>query len=407
MHNAKLKLTHIIGRLPLLKILFSILIICIAGAYYTQTSHMPNSVFKIHVYKAFLMEKGEDFLLQFGIFVLAILLKYVIHCTLNTAFIYLCSFHVLLTFLALSQFLEWFSARDADKNHLCWFALALMIIGPIGIPFLVDPMTYNFTDINRYILLLRNTTYTSAQPYVILAFTYFCFLLNDALKNKKSNRKTLVLAAGTLWLSVVMKPNFALSFIPALGITTLIYTRSMRTAMVMLLLSVPSLITIAAQYYIGFADSPHTTGSDLIAHSHTSWEHVTFRFAPWAVWVKNNGSVWLSFVLATLFPLHIAVSRRKHLSPFTILAWINLGITVMPYALLQQTNNGGDRDFEWGFWFGLHVLFIASFLELLRWPKAEKPALLNPFQRDISVALFTLHVLFGFARLLHSLLTLT
>lgn len=365
-----------------LKGVICVLIFAAAYYFYLRLGQHPN-VFRSHLDEAIAMDRGEHFIMHFGIFLLTIVFKHATGLPWVDAFSLLLCFHVVLTYLALTWFLELFCSDLASPRQLCLLGLALMILGPIGLPF-IDSRIYSFPIWNRYILLLRNSTYTAAQPYVILAFTYACRLIE-----REYGRKTVLLAAVTLWLSTLMKPSFAVSFIPALGLFTLLRVRSLRTTLALAAAISLTLVTLPLQYYIGFIDNP-------IGY------HNSFAVDPWVVWENNNVAPLLSLFLAIVFPLYVTLERARRIAPITWLAWINFAIAVVPYALLRETSPQGDRNFEWAVWFGLHVLFLTTVRDWLVWRKKEG-ARTEQGAVDVATKILLLHIFFGSTKFIYSM----
>ena len=369
----------------LIKYGLCLLIAAVCMGYYLHLS-LQHNVFRLHLQFIIEMSQGERFVMHFGSFFLTILMKRLTDWSWIMSFSVVLSLHVVLSYLAMALFMERFCKDVIGSRMRYLLALGLLLLGPLGLPML-KPEIYDFTEYTRYLLLLRNSSYTAAQPYVILAFIY----IGSVLTGTHNRRYNIMMAATTLWLSAVMKPSFAIAVIPSL-LAVLLLRYPLRAALALFLkIAGPVCLMLPLQYYVGFVFNP-------IGH------HNSFVLDPWAVWKANNVVPLLNLLLKTVFPLAILILRARHLGVMTLLAWMTLGTALIPFILFRETSVNGDRNFEWGVWFALSCLFMASLREWLVWRKNEDKTWneLTVMLIASTGMLFNLHVVFGVVRFLRS-----
>jgi hypothetical protein len=311
-------------------------------------------------------------------------------------YVWVMSGHVVFTFCALVSVLYFFSGVRLNPLFLCFLALGLMVVAPLGLPG-IDDRIYNFYVKTRTTALWRNTTHTAVQAYYILAFGLCCHVLQSCLNNKPVPRNILWASLIFLCFSALIKPSFAAVFIPALGLLFLaLYLGrrvQIRQAIYIGTIVIPTCLTLVLQYHLGFV-------------SNAAGPVNSYIIDPLTVWRENNISPLLSLILWLVFPLYVTYHRIQTLGIPCILGWISLEIALIPYILLRETSSFGDRNFEWFYLHAMHVLFIGATIEWLRW-KNENNQQSNSIigLRHTTIAGFLLvgHIIFGFARLINSI----
>lgn len=291
--------------------------------------------------------------------------------------------HTLLCFYVLCHVLQRLNEKTIDYPLLILLAISLMIVSPIGVPN-VPLQVYSMTDDNRTMLLLRNPTHAVAQPYIILAFGYCCLIMREFFRTDSYRMRHAWIMGVALVMATLAKPNFALSFLPTLALFGLWYCRRYpRLFVVLVMVTVPVAMVIAWQSYY------------LLVNGSIGRVRSVY-YAPLVVWRHNNRMPFLAFSLTVIYPVFLTLVRLRKLHFYTALAWCNFIIASLPYTLLRET---GDRDFEWGFWYGLQLLFLACVLELLAWfREAKDPPPKQAILLFIACMLLGLHVGFGVLR---------
>lgn len=355
-----------------------IILSAVAWDYISLKGILPGHMRAVHQ-----INSGMSLHIHFGVHLLSILLHRLSELPIKTAFHITVIFHIILTFLCLNFSLRCLSAiRQQHTQGILYIfvALALMVIAPIGLPGL-DEKTYCFSWYNRTTLLWRNPTHTAVQPYAIMAFCYAAIIINHYRNNETPKVRLLAAASTILLLSVLVKPSFALSFIPTMTLIMLSHWSRNKNILRICYVIAPAALLMLAQAYFLFEYNPMGRIRNVY-------------FEPYTIWKRNNIYPLLTLLLATLYPLYIFILRYRHLQYFSIIAAVNFMLACLPYALLKET---GDRDFEWGFWYGLQLLFLAATVELHAWWQS-KTSKKERYLCYIAVLLFVLHAGFGIAR---------
>ena len=135
-----------------------------------------------------------------------------------------------------------------------------------------------------------------------------------------------VLVSVMLLLATLIKPNFALFFLPAAAAYVLIiHFRSLTAWWRSALLVAPTLAILASQYFFFYGEE---TGSD---------KGIGIEFLK--VWRPYSPNVAISILLAVAFPLSILIYRpRQSLKdPGLFLAWICFAVALAQAALFFET----------------------------------------------------------------------
>jgi len=342
---------------------------------------------KIHLRFLNQVHKGQYLVvLHPGIYWMTNILSWLSGLTLHAALNVLLSIHVLLAFFAGMWALMLLSAHRMDAVLCAGLALALLFVGPIGIPF-VNTQVYDFARFNRSFLMLRNSTSIGMLPYALAALGLLGSLLNGHVRGRLFPVRLSVLAATFLVLSCIMKPSLAISLIPAIMVYVVCSKRFDMDDVVMAgCMLAPAAFIVVMQFFIGFIFNP------------ASSQTIHIVFSPMAVWLKNNQYPLLELILALAFPIAVTFFRRRSLSSLTIIAWINLCIALVPYMLLDEVaviSTSSDRDFEWSYVIAKQALFLTCFFEWWCWRGDSKRR-----GATFATVLLAVHVVFGVSRLL-------
>jgi len=322
-----------------------------------------------------------------GIYWLAVALNQLTAIPLHESLFRLLSLHFAATFFVTMIGLKLLDTDAADPYLIFFAAVAVMIAMPLGLPFL-PPEVYNYSvDLTRVTLLLRNATHTAMQPYAIGAFCLTMAVIRK-LKSGEFATKMAVAASVLLFISVLMKPSFAFSFIPSLGLY-LLFKRSFsfNDKLKVVAIAVPAGWLLCGQFYINYI---HPIGNfDL---------HSAVSFTPFEAWIFVNKKPLWALVTAILFPLMVLCCRLRKISEFTWIAWINLAIALIPQSLFWL----GGLDNEWSYLDAREILFLCSIVEWWRWLKEDRVHILPG---RFGVAHFAglillMHVMFGYMRMI-------
>lgn len=127
----------------------------------------------------------------------------------------------------------------------------LVSIGAILFVVARSPLTdWRFYDVQCAANPLHNPTILFARPFGIVAFIAFAFVMMKSVKGEKYGIY-LALFSGSMFLSILAKPNFAFVFLPAMGLVVLIYmihSKKLKMPFQLLGVLVPSLVLLVWQF---------------------------------------------------------------------------------------------------------------------------------------------------------------
>lgn len=178
---------------------------------------------------------------------------------------------------------------------------------------------------------LHNPTIIFVRPFGILCFLLFLYLFEDFMKKK---HLIYAIAFGvTLFLSVLAKPSWALTFLPAMGIYTLIWmlkVRNIKKGLECLLLVSPSLVLMLVQnIYIG---------------NNTSALDVKIQFGSFAGFGVLESIATTVIMIPSVILL---LEYKRIISSKAVL--LSLLALVVGWIQMYFFSNGGSGDFSWGY----------------------------------------------------------
>jgi len=304
--------------------------------------------FRSHIYYAnefFVLGKEASFF-HLGFHTLIYIFHSVFSVSLQYAAVFISS--VFLTITALIMYLLLVHSYESKygRSVLLIITLALMI---------VTSVYAGFYDINIYRgswgpNAWHNPTLIVLKPFAILSVVMFLVMLES-----RSMQQSLVFMSGmslVLLGSVLMKPNFFLSFSVASVLFMLVTRADSRLVVKYGLVLVPSLSFILYQYFSTF----DSAGQGGIAVE---------LFAVWGYFTSN---IPTSILFSILFPLALLL-----LSPVSVtsdrklmFAWLLFIVALFQFSLLLED---GPRklhaNWVWGYIVSMHVLFLYSVVHLL------------------------------------------
>lgn len=221
----------------------------------------------------------------------------------------------------------------------------------------------------------HNSTLILAMPFNLILF-YF------AIKNITSERlQSYVVMAVLSALSILCKPNFALSFLPVLCLGILIMNRDnfLLSIIKCLIVAVPSFILLLYQWYYTFINSNlFSTDAKTVV-------------APFFVWSHYTPHIPISLLLSIAFPLTILLFFYKQLDQYTKFGWCNFIVALSIAIIFSEQPNWGAGNYFWAAIAANYILFTFSLNLLLKQP-------LN-LKSKIAFAFLGLHVASGLALL--------
>ncbi|MHB8084690.1 MAG: hypothetical protein ACYDHZ_02555 [Dehalococcoidia bacterium] len=200
-----------------------------------------------------------------------------------------------------------------------------------------------------------SVTLTVVKPFMLLCLIFYLGMIKVSDSRAAGILKFGGLAAASLFISVFMKPSFALVFIPAVAVfLTLKHTRKIKLYMYTLLILVPTLLALLWQSYDMFV----STGAGY---------HPKFGIRPFYMWNMVSSNIPVSILLAVAFPLIVTLLNPKKAfkNNGLVLSWIMVVMGIMQYALLVEITDPFSYNGIWGYTLALLPLFVFSLTEFL------------------------------------------
>jgi hypothetical protein len=196
----------------------------------------------------------------------------------------------------------------------------------------------------------HNPTLIAIKPFAFIAFMLMIsFFIHSEYQNKF---KYFFLIAGTLLLCNWIKPNFVLSFLPAMAIWILItYPRRWILYLKSLALVLPCIIYLAIQYSTTYTE-----------------DSIIFDFL--GVMKLYSPNPYFSLFLGTAFPSLLILFRFKKVfkNPYFLVSFFNLVIAILQMIFLAEwPHRYRHFNFFWGYLIALQITFIFSEVEFFKW----------------------------------------
>ena len=275
----------------------------------------------------------------------------------------------------------WFGRVENKRNLLrAIWAVSLTLVAPVMVFVFWDRLFYlGYIGLATY----HNPTIRLLQPVALLSF-----LCAVRAFTPKSNSWKIVLSSIILVIfSALIKPNYLLCILPALGLMVLIRLAWRKPVDWRLLIAgffVPGILILLVQLWINYILPGNENGSIV--------------FNPLGVMSGYSGYLLPKFFLSILFPLVVLFFnfRRVVRDNILMLAWVGFFAGVLQmYLLAESGNRFGNGNFLWGAQIMLFILFVASARFLWR----EKLARVKLPEREKTVVLivYATHFLAGLA----------
>lgn len=308
---------------------------------------------------------------------------------------------VYVTYMILKELLE----VDDKEIQLLFMAFVLNIVQPI----FSETIRPGYSSGNGYI----SPTQGVCKPFVLLTILIFNKLYVGKIK-KLSGR---VMLTTVLIISCLMKPLFAMAFVPAGGILLLIDTvkkwndgqkQFLKLAEKYIKVVWPLILTgffLIGQYFYG-QQIPQLEGTKLCVGAET---HIRFGFMhSWSMVVAN---VWISIIFAYFFPIIVFVLNLKYkyverqdtkIKAFARICLIYLMVSFCYVACLYQ-DNGFEKDLNfrnaWIVSFNIvYCLAVAVLYKgIMKWKRSgSKGAKAGIY---LGIGTLSVHIIYGLALL--------
>ena len=286
----------------------------------------------------------------------------------------------ILSFLATAlliqkRFINYISSDCKYRQVLSWVATSIcMIVAPILFFTLNERLIVGYIKPN----LWHNPTFNLMKPFAVWTF----FFVVDHWKGQLNNNQWIALSLMTSF-SILAKPNFILSFLPALSLLLLVQNRSLRRLPWKLLsaIIIPAVLVLLYQYALKY-------------YGNSSQQIVFQPFKAVLAATGNALNIIFFYLLSILFPLLLSIfSKNRIEEKFEFsLVWINFGVAILTAILFVEQPHMNSFNFLWGQNIASFFLFVYSVGWLLRnpgWFKQKK------WQTVIIVLVLTLHIIAG------------
>lgn len=282
-----------------------------------------------------------------------------------------------------NRFLKLAATELKHQLVLSWIsAIVCMIVAPILLFTLGQRLIIGYINPNVW----HNPTFSLLKPFALWIY----FFVIDHWREKISWKQWLALGLMT-GLSILAKPNFILSFLPALGLLLFLQTLSLRRLPWKLLsaMVIPAILVLAYQYVIMYS-----------LNAENQIYMVPFKTAMFSA--GNAINMVIFYLLSLLFPLLVSLFSCKLLRDrfgFN-LVWLNFGITFITWLLFVELPHMSSLDFLWGPNLAVFILFVYCIGWLLQNPLWWKQ---QGWQTALTKAALGLHLVSG---IVYSLITI-
>lgn len=249
----------------------------------------------------------------------------------------------------------WLGERDGKTWNWerAFWSISLTLVSPFILLALQDGQFYfGYIGLANY----HNPTIHMLRPIALLSFV----LAVRVFSQRRASGLEISASVGLLILSALIKPNYAICVLPALGIIAVLRYYKKRPVdwrMLSLGFILPAGIILAIQWIIGYALAPG--------------EAVPILFRPLEV-ERAFSSNWLAkLLLSTAFPLIVTLFNFRQLIGKTNFQLAGLSF-IIGAAQMYLLAEGGDRFFHGNFRWGAQVTLFLVFAVVVRYISQQK-----------------------------------
>lgn len=197
---------------------------------------------------------------------------------------------------------------------------------------------------------IHNPTFILVRPFAIICFCYFCKFFYTFEKSKKTELGSLIGFGAFAFLSVIAKPSFAVTFLPAMGLYTLYVMVNKKDLMVGIKTLIAVLPTVCMLFFQRHFMASESTMLGIDVHFGSFMDlsvidviMVTVAFAPAALLLINVNNIKNN--------VYYKIALLSY-----IIGWLQF------YFL----DNGNSGDFSWGYALSIEILVVVSLALSLR-----------------------------------------
>jgi len=278
------------------------------------------------------------------------------HLSREYSAIILLSLFVLISFIITFCTLRFFLRSIYPEKFLILITIFLHLVTPVFLPILNTTIYFGQGSPNFW----YSPTFVMAKPFVLTIILLVIPILDDF--KERTPFWNIALAGILLMISAFIKPNFALIFIPALGVYVLIkYFKEFGKYLKSFLIILPAVLLLLYQFFSTYINTDNKilgTGDQII-------------FSFFGAWSVHTPCLPLSVFRTLIFPLSIIIYRRREIqnNNYLIFSWILYIIAFMEFSLLAEKKSFYAQNFVNGYNFSLIPLYTFSAIELLKWIK--------------------------------------
>lgn len=250
---------------------------------------------------------------------------------------------------------EWNKEKAGTPTWIAAIAvLMILLVGPIFIFTYPNRLYLGYFTANPY----HNPTFILLRPFMLLVF----FGVVDNLFLKWDWKKAVLMALAIM-CATLAKPNFTITFIPAIGLMILFFhiknLKKINWLYLIVPLGITSVIVLGSQFFITYL------GRD-------SDQIVFAPFTAMLTYVSNVPMVLIFGLLSILFPLVISILYWKENSGRVSfqLVWLNFFIALLMCYFVGEIKKMDSLNFSWGALLAVFLLFVENVIifgrELIR-----------------------------------------
>ncbi len=249
---------------------------------------------------------------------------------------------------------------------LILITLSIIIIGPLCIPWYDKIIFLGQGSPNIW----HNVTLWTVKPFALLSMIFII----KAIQTEKN--LYYIFTVLTLVTSLFAKPSFAIMFLPALAIFTLI--KKIKDKQFLIFYIILGTISVGILLY-------------QFTHTFSNGDSkVIFDFL--GVWSQSTQNIPISIVLALAFPMFFVLLESKIIhDDYILLSWLQIFIGILFYAFFAQTGKYyAHGNFAWSYVLAMSLLYLFSIVIFFEIYKQ-----LHIFKRYMLLSLLTIQVLIG------------
>ena len=366
--------------------LMAVALFLIFGPPFLGAASKPTD-FTYHVDRAFqLLETGDLYAIPHFMYqVLVIIISVLLPDLARNVYGWLA---VLIPYIGMGLLLYALFRRELIGSGRRWLAffLVIVLLGLMPIIIFGDNSVCSYCNLGY----LNPTTYHSPTQNTLKLWVIPVSLLGlralhpRPYKNRRWRLIYVALAISLVTLMSFSKPNYSLSFLPALGLMALVklVKREALDWPLLLSLSLSTLALLTFQYLLTY------TGSSA---------SVTFGFLTVMQLWNPLWQIPLKFLLSIAFPLAVYILHfdQAHRNTYLNFCWLVLGFgCVFTYLFAEEGNRLIHGNFVWTGSITLFVLMFASILFMIRQYRNQPlHALRSNWQFIVVTVIFGLHIL--------------